>query len=79
MVVVVVAQTWCSTAAFAPTRCHNDDNATNAPAGPSTVAGMCAAKGWTSSIVPGLLTSTLGYAIGTFIGMALGRNFLCRL
>jgi uncharacterized membrane protein len=33
---------------------------------------MAAAKGWRSLIVPAILTSTLGYAIGTFIGQALG-------
>lgn len=32
-----------------------------------------AAKGWTSSIVPGILISTSGYAIGTFIGLATGN------
>ena len=47
--------------------------------GPSTVAGMAAAKGWTSSLVPSILTSTLGYAIGTLIGMALGQGVLCRI
>lgn len=47
--------------------------------GPSTVAGMAAAKGWRSSIVPGILTSTLGYAIGTFIGIGLGYNFLSKI
>ncbi|GAX86288.1 hypothetical protein CEUSTIGMA_g13700.t1 [Chlamydomonas eustigma] len=41
--------------------------------GPTTVAGMAAAKGWTSSIVPSILTATLGYALGTFTGMALGH------
>eukprot|EP00967_Tisochrysis_lutea_P099672 scaffold148218_cov18-Tisochrysis_lutea.AAC.1 len=44
-------------------------------AGPSTVAGMAAAKGWTSSIVPGILTSTLGYAIGSFLGIGMGHTF----
>lgn len=40
------------------------------------MAGMAAAKGWTSSIVPGILVSTLGYAIGTFIGMGVGQGLL---
>lgn len=44
--------------------------------GPSTVAGMAAAKGWASQIVPAILTSTMGYAIGTFIGMTLGFKVL---
>eukprot|EP00775_Hariotina_reticulata_P003199 gene3199-3476_t len=44
--------------------------------GPSTVAGMAATKGWRSLIVPAILTSTLGYALGTFIGMALGFHVL---
>lgn len=44
--------------------------------GPSTVAGMAAAKGWRSMLVPSILTSTLGYAMGTFIGMGLGWGVL---
>lgn len=40
---------------------------------------MAAAKGWTSSLVPGILTSTLGYAIGTFIGMGLGHAVLRKI
>ncbi len=40
---------------------------------------MAAAKGWTSSLVPSILTSTLGYAIGTFIGMGLGHSALRRI
>ena len=48
-------------------------------AGPSTVAGMAAAKGWSSSLVPSILTSTLGYALGTFVGMGLGQGLLRRL
>ncbi len=43
------------------------------------MAGMAAAKGWTSSLVPSILTSTLGYAMGTFIGMGLGHIVLARM
>ena len=41
-------------------------------AGPTTAAGMAAAKGWRSSIVPALLVGTFGYAIATFVNIALG-------
>lgn len=40
--------------------------------GPTTAAGMAAAKGWKSSIVPSLLIGTLGYTIATFIALGLG-------
>lgn len=44
--------------------------------GPTTAAGMAAAKGWRSSIVPSLLVGTFGYAIATFIGVAIGFKCL---
>lgn len=40
--------------------------------GPTTAAGMAAAKGWKLSIVPSILIGTLGYTIATFIALALG-------
>jgi hypothetical protein len=46
------------------------------PPGPSTVAGMAAAKGWGRSLVPAVLVSSLGYALGSFIGMGLGAGVL---
>lgn len=45
-------------------------------AGPTTAAGMAAAKGWKASIVPSLLVGTLGYAMATFLAVALGINVL---
>ena len=39
--------------------------------GPSTVAGMAAAKGWRSIMVPGILVSTLGYALGSAVGLTM--------
>lgn len=41
--------------------------------GPTTVAGMAAAKGWRSSLVPAVLVSTLGYALGSVVGLATGH------
>lgn len=43
--------------------------------GPATVAGMAASKGWRRSLTPAVLTSTLGYTIGTAVGIALGPVF----
>ena len=39
--------------------------------GPATAAGLAAAQGWKSLVTPGILVGTLGYAIGTFIGVGL--------
>lgn len=41
--------------------------------GPTTVAGMAAVKGWRSSLVPAVLVSTLGYALGSVVGLATGH------
>ena len=46
-----------------------------APAGPTTAAGMAAAKGWHSSLVPALLIGIMGYATATFIGVACATVF----
>jgi len=46
------------------------------PSGPTTAAGMCAAKGWRTSVVPALLIGTFGYATATFLGVALGVGVL---
>ena len=40
--------------------------------GPTTAAGMAAAKGWRSRLVPSVLIGTLGYATATFIAIGLG-------
>ena len=45
-------------------------------AGPTTAAGMAAAKGWKTSLVPSLLVGTFGYAIATFLACALGVTVL---
>eukprot|EP00891_Asterochloris_glomerata_P004584 jgi/Astpho2/4584/e_gw1.00067.194.1_t len=44
--------------------------------GPTTAAGMAAAKGWRTSLVPSLLVGTAGYAIATIIAVFLGVTVL---
>lgn len=39
--------------------------------GPATAAAMAAARGWSSMIRPAMLTGSLGYAVGTAIGIAM--------
>ena len=45
------------------------------PAGPTTAAGMAAAKGWRSSLVPALLIGIMGYATATVVGVACAAIF----
>eukprot|EP00884_Botryococcus_braunii_P010496 jgi/Botrbrau1/19448/Bobra.0338s0069.1 len=47
--------------------------------GPTTAVGMAAAKGWRTSLVPCLLVGSFGYAIATFVAMALGYTVLRRM
>uniref|UniRef100_A0A383V839 DUF819 domain-containing protein n=1 Tax=Tetradesmus obliquus TaxID=3088 RepID=A0A383V839_TETOB len=44
--------------------------------GPSTVAGMAAAKGWPGLLVPAVLVSSLGYGLGSAVGLGLGGSVL---
>ena len=41
--------------------------------GPTTAAAMAVAKRWNDLVIPAVLCGTLGYAIATFIGVALGN------
>ncbi|MDJ0701892.1 MAG: DUF819 family protein [Leptolyngbyaceae cyanobacterium MO_188.B28] len=41
--------------------------------GPTTAAAMAKAKGWDRLVTPAILCGTLGYAIATFIGVALAN------
>lgn len=43
--------------------------------GPTTAAGMAAAKGWRGSLVPALLIGIMGYATATFVGVACASVF----
>jgi uncharacterized membrane protein len=40
--------------------------------GPTTAAAMAVARKWKSLVIPAILCGTLGYAVATFIGVALG-------
>lgn len=40
--------------------------------GPATAAAMAAARGWRGLVIPAVLCGTLGYAVATFIGVAVG-------
>ena len=53
-----------------------EQECTDCNAGPTTAAGMAAAKGWKTAIVPSLLVGTLGYAIATFLAVWLGTTVL---
>ncbi len=41
--------------------------------GPATAAALAAGHGWKALVTPGMLTGILGYAVGTFIGVATTR------
>lgn len=41
--------------------------------GPTTAAAMAVARKWKSLVIPAILCGTLGYAVATFIGVALGQ------
>ncbi len=41
--------------------------------GPSSAAALASAKGWKDLLIPGVLAGSFGYAIGSFIGVAVTR------
>lgn len=44
--------------------------------GPPTAAALAIAKGWSRLVLPGLLVGIWGYAIGTFLGVSVGKVLL---
>jgi len=42
----------------------------------TTTQAMAAALGWTDRVSPAIMCGTLGYAVGTLLGMAVG--FMCK-
>ncbi len=41
--------------------------------GPTTAAAMAVARRWRALVMPAILCGTLGYAVATFVGVALGH------
>lgn len=41
--------------------------------GPATAAAMAAARKWETLVIPAILCGTLGYAVATFVGVAVGH------
>lgn len=41
--------------------------------GPTTAAAMAISKGWQKLVAPSMLVGTLGYIIGTYIGILIGQ------
>ena len=40
--------------------------------GPGTAAAMASSRGWTAYVTPAMCVGTLGYAVGTPIGLGVG-------